>query len=124
MSAAQGGGTFGVLWEVGGDILRFPLWWYGEGLRQTLIAIFGVVRGYARSLGVFVWMKNLFTPMFGRYDWQSRLISVFMRAVNIFGRGFAVAVIACIGLAAFMIYLILPMIAAVFALYHASAILL
>jgi hypothetical protein len=121
MSAAQGGGMAGVAWEVAGDVLRFPLWWYGEGLRQTLLSIFGVVRGYARSLGVFVWMKNLFTPMFGRYDWQSRLISVFMRAVNIFGRGFAVIVIAMIGVLACVAYLALPIVAATFVLYHATA---
>jgi hypothetical protein len=122
MSAAQGGGTPGVLWEAGGDVLRFPLWWYGEGLKQTLLAVFGVVRGYARTLGVFVWMKNLFTPMFGRYDWQSRLISVFMRAVNIFGRGFAAIIIAIIGIVACIVYLVLPILAAIFVLYHASAI--
>lgn len=113
-----------MVWEVGGDVLRFPLWWYGEGLRQTLLAIFSFVRGYARSFGVFVWMKNIFTPMFGRYDWQSRLISVFMRVVNIIARGFAAMIIAIIGLLACVTYLALPIFAAIFALYHATAIVL
>lgn len=113
-----------MLWEIGGDVLRFPLWWYGEGLRQTVLGIFGVVRGYARTLGVFVWMKNLFTPMFGRYDWQSRLISVFMRAVNIVGRGIAAMIIASVGVVACVSYLVLPIVATFFVLYHASAIVL
>ncbi len=113
-----------MLWEVGGDVLRFPLWWYGEGLKQTFLSIFSVVRSYVRTLGVFVWMKNVFTPMFGRYDWQSRLISVFMRVVNIVGRGFAAMIVAIIGIAACIVYLALPMFAAVFALYHASVLVL
>lgn len=113
-----------MLWEVGGDVLRFPLWWYGEGLKQALLAVFSLVRGYARSLGVLVWIKNIFTPMFGRYDWQSRLISVFMRVVNIVGRGFAAMSIAIIGVLACMVYLVFPIVAVIFALYHATAIVL
>lgn len=121
MSAAQHGGILTIALDIGGDVLRFPLWWYSEGLRRTIVSIFDGVRGYARKLGVMVWLKNIFTPMFGRYDWQSRLISVFMRAVNVFGRGFVLSAIALMGVVFGVVYLVLPVLAAVFSLYHLSA---
>lgn len=118
MSAAQGGSSAGLLWELGGDLLRFPAWWYGEGLRDALLRVISFVRGYARSLGLMVWVKNIFTPMFGRYDWQSRLISVFMRIMNIVFRGFAVALVTVLAIIVFVLYLILPLVAAMMAFYH------
>ncbi len=121
MNAAQGGGALTIVLDIGSDVLRFPLWWYSEGLRRTVLGIFRVVRGYAQKLGVMVWLKNMFTPMFGRYDWQSRLISVFMRVVNIFGRGFVVCIVAIVGMVLCMAYLLLPVLAVIFMFYHASA---
>ena len=41
------------------------------------------------SLGVLLWLKNLFVPMFGQRDWQGRLVSVFMRLVQVIARGVA-----------------------------------
>lgn len=66
-------------------------------------------------------MKNLFTPMFGQYDWQSRIISVFMRSVNIIGRSIAVIVVALAVFIAFLFYLALPLIAIILGLYHATS---
>ncbi len=121
MQGAQGGNAAGLLWEVGGDVLRFPAWWYGRGLLNAAKYLSTFVQGYSRSLGLMVWVKNVFTPMFGRYDWQSRIISVFMRLVNIVGRGFAVFMVAIIATLIFVLYTLLPAVAAVFALYHAAA---
>lgn len=42
-----------------------------------------------KSMAVGVWVKNIFVPMFGQRDWQSRIISFVMRVVNIIGRSFA-----------------------------------
>ena len=120
MSSPQGGSGAGMLWDLGGDILRFPLWWYGAGLRSTGASVFQFVQGYSRSLGLMVWVKNIFTPMFGRYDWQSRLISVFMRVMNIVFRGFAVLLVAIVGVCAFALYACLPVVAAMMAFYHAT----
>lgn len=122
MTAPQGGKSISLAWDIGGDILRFPAWWYGQGLVNVARYVVGFVRGYARKLGLIVWMKNIFTPMFGRYDWQSRLISVFMRAVNVFFRGLAVCVVAAIGLIGFVGYVAVPIVALVFALFHVTAI--
>ena len=122
MQGAQGGNAAGLLWELGGDVLRFPAWWYGRGLVRAATYAAEFVQGYARSLGVMTWAKNIFVPMFGRYDWQSRIISVFMRLVNVVGRGFVTIVVACIIFGIFALYVALPGIAVAFILFHATSI--
>lgn len=121
MTAPQGGKSISLAWDIGGDIVRFPAWWYGQGLVNAGRYVIGFVRGYVRRLGFMVWVKNIFTPMFGRYDWQSRLISVFMRAMNIIFRGFAVCIVAVIGCVGFAAYVALPIAAVVFGLFHLTA---
>jgi hypothetical protein len=121
MSAPQGGKTVSLAWDIGGDIVRFPAWWYGQGLMNAAQYALGFVQGYARKFGFMVWVKNVFTPMFGRYDWQSRLISVFMRVMNILFRGFAVFIVAMLGLVGFGVYVALPIVAIVFVLFHLTA---
>ena len=75
----------------------------------------------SRQLAVGVWVKNLFVPMFGLHDWQSRLISVFMRGLQIILRGiglvawmFFVLFLACV-------YLIIPILTIGFILFHVAA---
>lgn len=122
MEAAKGGGTVGIFWELGGDVLRFPAWWYGKGLIRAVKYALEFIQGYARTLGVSVWVKNIFTPMFGRYDWQSRIISVFMRLVNIVGRGFVTILVSSVVVSILAIYVLLPLFAVIFALFHATSI--
>ncbi|MEK7632660.1 MAG: hypothetical protein AAB473_02620 [Patescibacteria group bacterium] len=123
MQGAQGGNGAGLLWELGGDILRFPAWWYGKGLLRAATYAMEFVQGYVRSIGVMTWARNMFVPMFGRYDWQSRIISVFMRLVNVVGRGFVTIIVAAIVLGIFAFYVALPGIAVAFILFHATSIL-
>lgn len=124
MQGAQGGNAAGLLWELGGDILRFPAWWYGKGLLRAATYAIEFVQGYARTLGVMVWAKNIFVPMFGRYDWQSRIISVFMRLANVIGRGFVTVIVSFIVFGIFALYVALPVIAVTFVLFHATSIFL
>ncbi len=122
MQGSQGGYAGGMLRELGSDILRFPAWWYGAGLLRAATYAMSFITGYARRLGVGVWIQNLFVPMFGRYDWQSRIISVFMRLVNILGRGFVTAIVAVVVLGVFVAYVSLPVVSMVLAVYHATSI--
>ena len=69
-----------------GTVLRFPLWWYGEGF-------FAVMRwmradlGFAwRRLGIRLWMRAWLQPMYGVSDLVGRLISIAMRTVVIAAR--------------------------------------
>ena len=69
-------------------------------------------------LALGVWIKNIFVPMFGQRDWQSRLISVFMRIVNIVGRSIALFFWTLIVIFLVGVYLVLPIVAALAAIYH------
>ena len=100
------------------DIILFPVWWYSRGLVLMLEGCLATLQGYAKYMAVGVWMKNIFVPMFGTSDWQSRLISVFMRSVQIVGRSFALVAIAFgIGLV-FLIYLVAPILLMLLTAYN------
>ena len=107
--------------NLGREIFWFPFWWYGQGLLQVVETARNFVRGYAQKLAFKVWVKNIFTPMFGRYDWQSRIISGFMRLMNIIGRGFLIMMVSILASMVVMIYLALPLLAAGLVLFHFSA---
>ncbi len=108
----------GVAAEAVFDVVRFPLWWYSQGLVAASRFARDFVVGYERSLALSVWLKNIFVPMFGQHDWQSRIISVFMRVVNIIGRGLALVFLVLAALLGLAAYLALPIVATIFALYH------
>ncbi len=65
------------------SILYFPLWWYGVGFFCFAKRIFLFWKEQALSLAVLVWIKNIFTPMYGQYDFVGRLISFGVRLVQI-----------------------------------------
>lgn len=115
-TAAKGAG--GVVNELIGDAVRFPLWWYTTGMVYTVTSLLNSVRYYARSLGIAVWIRNIFVPMYGQYDWQSRIISVFMRSAQIVFRGFGVCIWVCIATIAFVAYVALPIVSVAFLLFH------
>lgn len=64
--------------DVGGFFV-FPAWWYTKGLRWFGSFCKDLFSKGAARLGVGVWVKNLFVPMFGQHDWVGRLISLLVR---------------------------------------------
>ncbi len=88
------------------ETLRFPLWWYGEGLGETLGKLWRSIRGSVRYFGVDVWAKNLFVPMYGDTSLIGRLISFGVRLVMLSVRFLGVIVWTIIAFALAMIYLI------------------
>jgi len=46
----------------------------------------GTISQGNRELGLTIWIKNIFRPMFGQYDWQGRIISFFVRVFQIIVR--------------------------------------
>lgn len=67
--------------DVVGDIVYWPVWWYTRGLKKLILYIYNEVAYFENRIGLKMWLKNLFKPMYGQYDWQGRLISFFMRLV-------------------------------------------
>jgi hypothetical protein len=100
------------------SVVRFPLWWYTRGLVNTATELFASIRKQATKLAIGVWIRNIFTPMYGRSDWQSRLISIIVRVAQICGRGLFLCVLTATYLLAFMAYLIVPVVAVFGMLFH------
>jgi hypothetical protein len=97
-----------VMFEVILDFIYFPIWWYTFGMVRAVKWCWSVLEDGNDLLAPGIWIVNLFVPMFGQYDWQGRIISFFMRLVQIAFRGVALFgwVIVCILL--FIGYLLLP----------------
>lgn len=68
------------------DVLYFPVWWYGRGLVNLVMSIINFLADKQKFLALFVWVKNIFRPMYAQYDWQGMLISFFMRLAQIIFR--------------------------------------
>lgn len=114
----RGASQVDVFRDLALDILLFPVWWYTHGLLRMVKWVRESIRGYARLLALEIWIKNLFVPMFGQYDWQSRLISIFMRSVQIVGRGFVLIIIVGVLCAIFSAYVVALPVFGLITLYH------
>lgn len=102
-----------------GGIVFFPVWWYSRGLVRVAESAIGAARNEARSLAIGVWIKNLFVPMYNARDISGRLISFFMRVVQIVGRTIVLTVYLFILLSLFLLYLLLPIFVVSQILFHA-----
>lgn len=90
------------------DFLYWPIWWYSKGLVKTSqFAIHQIILEEKR-IGLLLWIKNIFKPMYGQYDWQGRIISFFMRIIMIIGKLIQVAIWTLIMMIFFVVYLIAP----------------
>jgi hypothetical protein len=92
-----------IVVDLVGDFIYFPIWWYTRGFKKTLLFTGHKVQGAQNSLGVSVWAKNLFRPMYGQYDLQGRFISFLMRFFQLILRSIAFVFV-------FIFILILPII--------------
>lgn len=92
-----------------GNILFFPLWWYSLGFLMFANRVINFWREEQKSLGVYVWLKNLFIPMYGQHDFAGRIISFFVRLIQIIIRGVVLLFWVIIGLGLMLIWLALPL---------------
>lgn len=97
-----------ILAEAARDILYFPLWWYTRGLLELMEKLIQFMIDREKSIGLFVWMKNIFRPMYGQTDWQGYLISVLMRIVQIIFRSIAMIFWLIAAFFVFVIWNVLP----------------
>lgn len=98
-----------VFLDILGDFVYFPFWWYTVGFWQMFKKCWLSLLERQRDLAIDIWLKNLFVPMYGQHDFAGRVISFFMRSVQIIGRSF-IFLIWLILLAAFLsLWLIVPM---------------
>jgi hypothetical protein len=81
-----------VLSETIGSALRFPLWWYTDGLMKFASWVVRELEYRWKAYSFAIWIRNMFVPMYGQYDWSGRLVSFIMRLVVLVGRGIAIVV--------------------------------
>jgi len=98
----------GIFADIIKDIFFFPFWWYSIGLIKTIKKLVDFVADKERSLALFVWLKNIFTPMYGQRDWQGYLISFFVRLVQIIFRSLILVFWIIIALIVFWLWLVFP----------------
>jgi hypothetical protein len=103
-----------------GSVLRFPLWWYTEGLTSLGAWRLRTLRYRARGYAIGLWVRNFFVPMYGTRDWVGRLISIAMRAVVIFARLFALFIEVLASLLLVFLWCFTPILAVVFLLLNLS----
>ncbi len=92
-----------------GNILFFPIWWYSLGFIMFTKRIISFWREEQKSLGFFIWLKNIFVPMYRQYDFVGRIISFFMRLVQIIFRGLVLCFWLIIGILLMFVWLALPL---------------
>lgn len=97
-----------ILTEIIRDVVYFPVWWYSRGLVRTARGLKNFLINKERSLALFVWLKNIFRPMYGQRDWQGYLISFFIRLIQIIIRGFIMMLFVVFAFFIFCFWLILP----------------
>ena len=97
-----------IILQILRDFLYFPLWWYSVGLWRTLLRVGTFLEEQQISLGLGVWVKNIFTPMYGQRDFIGKLISFFMRLVQIIVRGILMLFWILIALIMIAFWLLLP----------------
>ncbi|MFH0853094.1 MAG: hypothetical protein V1853_01700 [bacterium] len=85
------------------DVAMFPVWWYSSGLKKVAQFWLRGVLKHAEQLSLKIWLKNMFTPMYGDYTKSGKAISFFLRIIVLFYR--TVALI--IWVAVFSVFVIL-----------------
>ena len=97
-----------ILAELVRDVLYFPIWWYSRGLLNLAIGLKNFLSDKQKSLALFVWLKNIFKPMYAQYDFAGHLISFVVRLVQIIVRGIAMLFWLVFALAVFIFWLLFP----------------
>lgn len=91
-------------------ILYFPFWWYSRGFFNVLVGAGAWIKDFEQTLGLSIWIRNLFVPMFGQSDIQGRLISFFLRLFQIISKSVALFLFSIVVLVVILIWLLFPIV--------------
>lgn len=93
-----------------GDIIYFPVWWYSQGAKKTLIFCWHKINNLADRLSLRILFKFFFKPMYGDYSASGRIISFFMRLLQLSFLLLALSVGFCFWFGVFILWLIFPLV--------------
>lgn len=116
---ALGEVAYSVVQNAGKDVIFFPIWWYTKGIVYVLEKITYSARRQSALLAIDLWVKNIFVPMYGQRDWQGRIISFFIRLLQIVARSVAYGAWLMVLAATFVFYIIIPPLLLFFFFIHA-----
>lgn len=97
-----------MLLELVLDVVYFPLWWYTAGAKKILVGCAHLWQDANIQLAPGLWLKNIFVPMFGQYDWQGRLMSFFIRFFNVVFRLIGLLIWTAIVAFLFAVWMVFP----------------
>lgn len=97
-----------IILEFIGDILYFPIWWFTGGLIMIVKKNFDFLASQQKNLGLFIWIRNIFKPMYGQRDFQGRLISFFMRLFQIALKTISMIFLLIFSLIFILLWIIFP----------------
>ena len=97
-----------IILEFLAKILYFPLWWYGVGLVKRIKSLFYFLKSKEEELGLGVWAKNILVPMYGQRDFAGRIISFFVRLVQVIFRTIALLIWFILVLLTLLIWIFFP----------------
>lgn len=90
------------------EIIYFPIWWYSFGLVEIIKKGWRFFIERERALGFRVWLKNILVPMYGQYDMAGRIISFFIRLVQVIARGIFLIFWLVLVIASILLWLAVP----------------
>jgi len=90
------------------DLLYFPIWWYSIGLKERFLKFLKQMKDVERRLALKIWLKNMFVPMYGFYDFSSRVVSFFIRVIMLIYKLASFVFWLVFYLILFLIYILLP----------------
>jgi hypothetical protein len=114
--------TYGlkIVFQTLGNIIYFPFWWYSVGFVETIKKEAIFFRNQEKSLGFSVWLTNIFVPMYGQADIAGRIISFFIRLVQVIARGLALLIWLALVIAGAILWLALPLLLIVALFFQAK----
>ena len=99
-----------LLIEAALEVIYFPVWWYSKGAKRVFLGCVNWIRSMNAQAAPGLWLKNIFVPMYGAYDLQGRLVSFFMRFVNVIGRSIWLFIASLFIFCLFLCWLVFPII--------------
>lgn len=99
-----------IFFDTAKDIVRFPIWWYSIGLKRMWNVFMDSLKSGEKVLGISIWIKNIWRPMYGQYDWTGRIISFIVRVVQIIIRTILFVLWVVVSFLIVAIWVLLPLI--------------
>ncbi len=104
-----------VIVQTAREFILLPFWWYTSGFLHVLDLVRRSIVNVSKTLGLGVWVKNLFVPMYGDDTPVGRMVSFGIRLFVIMFRGLGVGIWAVIASIGFLLYVFaLPLFAIMF----------